>query len=90
VRALARGGQQARAIEARLGGGSGGFSSDQDFADYDAAMRKLIAIHGTAFDDAVERGEKGTAGWDVALPVAGLVLIGLVLAGVRPRLAEYR
>ncbi|GLZ07107.1 hypothetical protein Acsp03_45730 [Actinomadura sp. NBRC 104412] len=87
VRQLARAGQRDAAIEARLGGGQ---SSDRVFAQYDAAMQRLIAIHGRAFDDAVKKGDDGTRGWDVGLPIAGLVLIGLVLAGVRPRLAEYR
>jgi hypothetical protein len=93
VRSLARGGQSEAAIQARLGGagGAGGsVSSDRAFADYDEAVRKLIAIHGQAFDNAVREGDNGTRGWDVALPVAGLVLIVLVIVGVRPRLAEYR
>ncbi|MFF5259291.1 hypothetical protein ACFY4C_10130 [Actinomadura viridis] len=89
VRALVDAGQSGRAIEARLGGDAG-FSSDRDFAAYDAALQKLIGIHGEAFKKAVRDGDAGTRGWDVVIPVAGLVLIGLVLAGVRPRLAEYR
>ncbi|XVQ13218.1 hypothetical protein ACQP1W_11950 [Spirillospora sp. CA-255316] len=90
VRALAREGQTARAVEARLGGGSGGFSSDRDFRAYDRSLTKLIKIHDDAFNDAVRKGDAGTRGWNVVLPVAGLVLVGLIMGGVRPRLAEYR
>ncbi|MFB4316737.1 hypothetical protein [Actinomadura sp. 21ATH] len=90
VRALVRAGQSDRAIAARLGGGTGGFSSDRDFTAYDASMQRLFKIHHDAFTKAVDDGEKGTRGWNAGVPIAGLVIIGLVLAGVRPRLAEYR
>jgi hypothetical protein len=90
VRALVSEGQPGRAVQARLGGGDGGFSSYRDFGVYDASLNKLIKIHDDAFNEAVRKGDEGTKGWEVVPPVAGLVLIGLLLAGVRPRLAEYR
>ncbi|MFI0354039.1 hypothetical protein [Actinomadura sp. 9N407] len=90
VRALVRAGQRDRAIAARLGGGTSGFSSDRDFTAYDASMQQLFAIHRKAFDQAVADGDKGIRGWNAGVPLAGLLIIGLVLVGIRPRLAEYR
>ncbi|GAA2457136.1 hypothetical protein GCM10010191_91010 [Actinomadura vinacea] len=90
VRALVRENQTGRAVEARLGGGSGGFSSDRDFRAYDRSLNELIKIHDRAFNDAVSAGDAGTRGWNAVLPAVGLILVVLILAGVRPRLAEYR
>jgi hypothetical protein len=43
------------------------------------------------FTAAVADGEQGALGWELGLPALGLVLIAtLTVAGVRPRLAEYR
>ena len=43
-----------------------------------------------AFDEAVKDGDGGTSGWYAVLPIAGVAIALLMLAGVRPRLAEYR
>ncbi|MGI5203317.1 hypothetical protein ACQEU6_17285 [Spirillospora sp. CA-108201] len=61
-----------------------------DFTRYDRSLQDLVAIHQKAFDEAVDDGDGGTGGWYAVLPAAGLVIAALVLAGVRPRLAEYR
>jgi hypothetical protein len=64
--------------------------SDWAFNKYDAALSSVIAINQDAFTVAVQAGEGGAASWDIAFPAAGAVLLAaLVLAGVRPRLAEY-
>ncbi|POM24498.1 hypothetical protein BTM25_31270 [Actinomadura rubteroloni] len=88
IRDLVAAGRRDEAVRARLDAAAG--SSSGDFATYDRALVKLIGIHRTAFDDAVRDGDGGTRHWDAGLPVAGLVIVALVLAGVRPRLAEYR
>jgi hypothetical protein len=65
--------------------------SDGAFNQYDAALSAVIAINASAFTAAVTDGEGGAAGWEVGFPALGLVLIAtLTLAGIRPRLAEYR
>jgi hypothetical protein len=88
IRDLVAAGRRDEAVRARLGTAAG--ASSGDFATYDRALVKLIGIHRAAFDDAVRDGDGGTRHWDAGLPVAGLVIVALVLAGVRPRLAEYR
>jgi hypothetical protein len=64
--------------------------SDWAFNQYDAALSSVIAINSNAFTSAVQAGEGGAADSDIAIYVAGAALLaGLVLFGVRPRLAEY-
>ncbi|RSN51032.1 hypothetical protein DMH08_31555 [Actinomadura sp. WAC 06369] len=60
------------------------------FRQYDEALEELEEIRQAAFDEAVEEGDSGTRGWYGVLPVAGLVIVVLLLAGVWPRLSEYR
>jgi hypothetical protein len=51
----------------------------------------VIAVNTRAFTVAVHDGEDGGTGWELVFPGLGLVLVvALTLAGVRPRLAEYR
>jgi hypothetical protein len=65
--------------------------SDGAFNQYDAALSAVIAVNSSAFTGAVRDSEDGAAGWDLGFPALGLVLLaGLAVAGVRPRLAEYR
>ncbi|RMI34626.1 hypothetical protein EBO15_40670 [Actinomadura harenae] len=61
-----------------------------DYAAYDDSLVKLAAVHQTTFDKAMKDGKGGTQGWQYALPIAGLVVVLLLVVGVRPRLAEYR
>ena len=71
--------------------GTAASQSDGAFNQYDAALSSVIAINTGAFTAAVNDGEDGAVEWGLAFPALGLVLIaGLTLAGVRPRLAEYR
>ncbi|TDC78042.1 hypothetical protein E1285_37985 [Actinomadura sp. 7K507] len=77
------GGQRAQAVAARG-------AAAADFTAYDRSLQELIKLHQMEFDEAVEDGDDGTGGWYVILPIAGVAIALLVLAGVRPRLAEYR
>jgi hypothetical protein len=65
-------------------------TASQDFATYDQALVRLTAIHQKAFQSAIRDGDDGLSGWDIGLPVAAIVIALLVLAGVRPRLSEFR
>lgn len=70
--------------------GTAASQSDWAFNRYDAALSSIIAINSRAFTAAVLDGEGGAA-WDVGFPAGvAVVLVLLLLAGVRPRLAEYR
>jgi hypothetical protein len=72
---------------------TGTASSDSDgaFNQYDAALSSVIAINSAAFTAAVKNGEDGAAGSNLVFPAISLaLLVTLTLAGVRPRLAEYR
>jgi hypothetical protein len=70
--------------------GTAADQSDWAFNQYDAALSSVIAINSSAFTAAVANGEGGAVGWELGLPALGVVLLaGLTLAGVRPRLAEY-
>jgi len=65
--------------------------SDWAFSQYDAALSAVIAVNARAFTAAIGQGEAGGALWEAGLPALSLALLaGLTLAGVRPRLAEYR
>ncbi|WP_328589205.1 hypothetical protein, partial [Actinomadura logoneensis] len=61
-----------------------------DYAAYDQSLVRLAAVHQATFDRAMKDGKGGTEGWQYALPAAGLLVVLLLVAGVRPRLAEYR
>jgi hypothetical protein len=70
--------------------GTAASQSDGAFNRYDAALSSVIAINSRAFSAAVAAGQGGV-GWDVGFPAGvAVVLALLVLAGVWPRLAEYR
>jgi hypothetical protein len=64
--------------------------ASQDFGTYDQALVSLTAIHQKAFQSAIRDGDDGLSGWNVGLPAAAVVIALLVLAGVRPRLSEFR
>jgi len=66
-------------------------NSNWAFTQYDNALVALIAINQRAFTGAISAGRQDLNGWTWLIPGAAVVLISiLVLAGVRPRLAEYR
>ncbi|MFC6880319.1 MULTISPECIES: hypothetical protein [Actinomadura] len=86
VRRLAAGGDRAGAIALRMDRGK----AIHDFDAYDAALRSLTATHQAAFDGAIKAADDGLDGWTVLPPAAAVVIAALTIAGVRPRLAEFR
>ncbi|GAA2428937.1 hypothetical protein GCM10010191_47680 [Actinomadura vinacea] len=88
MREMAARGDRAGAIRLRMSQGSAGAISA--FQEYDQALVRQTAVHRAAFDEAIGAADGGLRGWTVLPPVAALVIAGLVLAGVRPRLAEFR
>jgi hypothetical protein len=88
MRELVNEGRRRDAVELRTGGRAG--SSAQDFEAYDRALTSLIALHRDAFSGAIRDGDHRLGGWNVALPGAAIAIAALVLAGVRPRLSEFR
>jgi hypothetical protein len=65
--------------------------SDWAFTQYDAALSSVIAVNSTAFTAAIAGGGNGASDWDQVLGGLAIVLLAaLTVAGVRPRLAEYR
>jgi hypothetical protein len=89
IRALNRGGDLRGAIAFDTSYAPG--NSNWTFTQYDNALVALIAINQRAFTGAISAGQQDTTGWTGLIPGAAVLLIGiLVLAGIRPRLAEYR
>ncbi|MFI6515229.1 hypothetical protein ACIBF1_06650 [Spirillospora sp. NPDC050679] len=87
IRELAAKGDRAGAIKLRMGRDRGAI---RDFDAYDAALVRLSDAHRAAFTGAIAEADDGLGGWR-AVPPAGAALIAvLVLAGLRPRLAEFR
>jgi hypothetical protein len=87
MRLIAESGREREAVSAHMGGAG---SVEDAFDRYEEALIELTDLHRDTFDEAVRAGDDGAAGWDVLLPAACLAFAVLVLAGVRPRLAEYR
>lgn len=84
MREQAARGQGKAAIDVRTGDSLG------DFDKYDAALQSLIGVHQRTFAGAVRAGDSALNGWDV-LPLASLLAAAaLIVAGVAPRLWEYR
>jgi hypothetical protein len=89
IRALNRGGDLRAAIAFDTSYAPG--NSNWAFTKYDNALAGLIAINQRAFTGAIGAGQQDMNGWTGYLPAgATILIIILALAGVRPRLAEYR
>ncbi len=89
IRALNRSGDLRAAIAFDTSYAQG--NSNWAFTQYDNALVALIAINQRAFDGAISAGQQDMNGWTGYIPAAAVAfIIVLVLAGVRPRLAEYR
>lgn len=88
IRALANAGDLRGAIAFDTGYAAG--QSNADFGRYDAALTGWIRINQDAFDGAVRAGRDDLAGWTVIPVVLVVAVAGLIIAGIRPRLAEYR
>ncbi|OLT38240.1 hypothetical protein BJF79_27675 [Actinomadura sp. CNU-125] len=83
MRQLVDSGQRARAVAER------GALTEQ-FRRYDRGLQELEEIRQEVFDEAIAAGDDGTRGWYGVLPIAGVVIVVFLLAGVWPRLSEYR
>ncbi|QXJ26626.1 hypothetical protein AGRA3207_003921 [Actinomadura graeca] len=87
MRALAAKGDRAGAVDLRMGRTS---NAIRDFGAYDATLGSLTAGHQRAFNTAISDADGGLRGWTALPPLAAAVIVLLVVAGVRPRLAEFR
>jgi hypothetical protein len=66
-------------------------NSNWAFTQYDNALVSVITINQNAFNAAIAAGQQGLRGWTGLIPaITVLLILALVLAGVRPRLVEYR
>jgi hypothetical protein len=88
IRALANAGNLRGSIAFDTGYAAG--QSNGDFGAYDNALAGWIKINQNGFTGAVDAGHDDLTGWTVIPLVAMLAIIGLVLVGIRPRLAEYQ
>ncbi len=89
IRALNRSGDLRTAIAFDTSYAPG--NSNWAFTQYDNALAGLIGINQRAFTMAIFAGQQDTNGWTSYIPAGTTILIViLVLAGIRPRLAEYR
>ncbi|POM25962.1 hypothetical protein BTM25_03460 [Actinomadura rubteroloni] len=88
MRALAGSGDLSGAVRLRMGTGRSGAIGA--FDAYDAALGALRDQHRRVLDDAVRAADADLRGWDWIPPVTAVGVAVLVLAGVRPRLAEFR
>ncbi len=84
IRQLVATGQAREAIEERMG------PALSDAEQYDTAMMALIAMHGRIFDHAVHSGDRAVRGGRWPVPGAALGIAVLILAGLRPRIIEFR
>jgi hypothetical protein len=88
IRALADSGRLDQAIAFGTGYEPG--ASNAAFAAHDTALQKLIGINSSAFEQGVKDG-RGELSSRIPLLAASVALaLVLCLAGVRPRLAEFR
>ncbi|MFA1548835.1 hypothetical protein [Actinomadura chokoriensis] len=87
MRRLASSGNRSGAIDHRMGRTSGAI---RDFGAFDASLSALTAVHQDAFDEAIRDADGGLRGWNAVPPAGAAVIALLILAGVRPRLAEFR
>jgi hypothetical protein len=88
IRALNRAGNLSGAIAFDTSYAHG--NSNWAFTRYDRALESVIAINQRAFAAAIHAGQQGVRGWTGLIPGgAVVVIIILVVAGIRPRLAEY-
>ncbi|MFJ9556294.1 hypothetical protein ACIRPH_20965 [Nocardiopsis sp. NPDC101807] len=87
LRAAADRGDTDSAVAIRMGIAH---AEDGAFRAYEDALGELTGQHTAEFDGGIGRGDSVLAPWSWLLPAGTVVLLALVVAGVRPRLAEYR
>ncbi|MDH2427723.1 hypothetical protein [Sphaerisporangium sp. TRM90804] len=84
LRRRASGGETGQALSVLLG------PLTSDFDRYDATLLDLAGQHRTSFERSIARGEDALADLWFLLPVAMVSIAVLVVAGIWPRLDEYR
>jgi hypothetical protein len=89
VRALAAAGRRTAAARAHMDPATSTLPHPE-FRAHDDRLTTLIARHQYLTDRTVRDGERAMTTWTWLLPAACLAIASLVVAGVRPRLAEYR
>ncbi|WP_233525828.1 hypothetical protein [Actinomadura spongiicola] len=89
VRTLARGGDRQTAAEAHMDP-RWRYLPHPTFREHDAGLGALVDRRQLVVDHTVRSGERALRPWPWLLPVSGLAIAALVVAGVWPRLAEYR
>ena len=65
-------------------------SSDRAFNDYTKMLADLININESHFESSMPAAENGIGTWTWLPYVLAVLLIGLTVLGLRPRLTEYR
>jgi hypothetical protein len=66
-------------------------TQNYDFSEYVDGLDTLIGINQNAFDGAIAAGDDAVEGWTAKWPYGAILVVAiLVVAGVWPRLAEYR
>lgn len=80
-------GDTARAIDIRMRVAD---TENGLFRQHTDALDVLVSAHTNEFDAGIRDGGSALSPWALGLPVGSLALFALVVAGVRPRLAEYR
>jgi hypothetical protein len=88
IRQLAASGQLRAAIAFCTSYAPG--ESNDAFDQYDKALAALIAINQNAFAAAIDDGQQELVGWGFIPWLAGLVILALTVAGLVPRITEYR
>jgi hypothetical protein len=88
IRELASTGRRAEALRLCTSYAPGG--SNYAFDRYDRALTGIIAINTRAYGAAVDDDRRDLGRWRWVPGIAALVVLTLLVAGVRPRLAEYR
>lgn len=84
LRELTEGGQGGEAVAVRLG------QVNDEFKRFDGTLVKLSDRHQAVFNQAITEGESALADLLFLLPVAMVSIAVLLVAGVLPRLNEYR
>lgn len=70
--------------------GSEGATARHWFERYDESLVELSMLHQQTFEEAIADGQRYLALWSWLLPLSAVATTALILAGVRPRVAEYR
>ena len=88
IRFLETSGKHADAIAFRLGTQPG--QTRDVFAQFDDALGRTLAVNQRAFDEAVDTGLSALSHFEAKAAAAAVLIVLLLLAGLAPRIAEYR